>query len=128
MTLGRRAASYLSSAGRRALNRGDLPAADNLLRRAAATLPHGDPFAVELLVEAGEALVDLGELAQADEVLGSAIDQANVPRRHDRGAGRHASSACACTTRRRARIPTARSCRTSRPRSASSRRRAITWG
>ena len=78
VTLGRRAASYLSSAGRRALNRGDLPAADNLLRRAAATLPHGDPFAVELLVEAGEALVDLGELAQADEVLGSAIDQANA--------------------------------------------------
>src|SRR6185369_14059951 len=78
ITLGRRDASYLSSAGRRALNRGDLPAADNLLRRAAATLPHGDPFAVELLVEAGEALVDLGELAQADEVLGSAIDQATA--------------------------------------------------
>jgi tetratricopeptide (TPR) repeat protein len=75
-TLGRRAASYLGSAGRRALARGDLPAADGLLRRAAATLPHGDPLAVELLVEAGEALVDLGELAQADEVLGSAIDQA----------------------------------------------------
>ena len=75
-TLGRRAASYLGAAGRRALARGDLPAADNLLRRAAATLPHGDPLAVELLVEAGEALVDLGELVQADEVLGSAIDQA----------------------------------------------------
>ncbi len=77
-TLGRRAASYLSAAGRRALARGDLPAADNLLRRAAATLPHGDPLAVELLVEAGEALVDLGELGQADEVLGSAIDQATA--------------------------------------------------
>ena len=75
-TLGRRAASYLGAAGRRALARGDLPAADNLLRRAAATLPHGDPLAVELLVEAGEALVDLGELVQADEALGSAIDQA----------------------------------------------------
>ena len=88
VTLGRRAASYLSSAGRRALNRGDLPAADNLLRRAAATLPHGDPFAVELLVEAGEALVDLGELAQADDVLGSAIDQATARGDDDRGAGR----------------------------------------
>ena len=74
--LGRRAASYLGAAGRRALARGDLPAADSLLRRAASTLPHGDPLAVELLVEAGEALVDLGELAQADEILGSAIDQA----------------------------------------------------
>jgi class 3 adenylate cyclase/tetratricopeptide (TPR) repeat protein len=74
--LGRRAASYLGAAGRRALARGDLPAADNLLRRAAARLPYGEPLAVELLVEAGEALVDLGELAQADDVLGSAIDQA----------------------------------------------------
>ena len=62
-TLGRRAASYLSAAGRRALARGDLPAADNLLRRAAATLPMGI-LAVELLVEAGEALVDLGELVR----------------------------------------------------------------
>ncbi|MGZ5214046.1 MAG: adenylate/guanylate cyclase domain-containing protein [Actinomycetota bacterium] len=75
-TLGRRAASYLGAAGRRALARGDLPAAGGLLGRAAATLPHGDPLAVELLVEAGEALVDLGELVQADQVLGSAIDQA----------------------------------------------------
>ena len=75
-TLGRRAASCLSAAGRRALARS--AAADNLLRRAAATLPHGDPLAVELLVEAGEALVDLGELGQADEVLGSAIDQATA--------------------------------------------------
>ncbi|MGZ4151313.1 MAG: ATP-binding protein, partial [Actinomycetota bacterium] len=76
--IGRRAATYLGSAGRRALARGDLPAAERLLRRAAATLPAGDHEAVELLIEAGEALVDLGELAQADEVLGDAIDHATA--------------------------------------------------
>ena len=34
------------------------------------------PEGVELSVEAGEALVDLGELTLADQVLGSAIEQA----------------------------------------------------
>ena len=117
-TLGRRAASYLSAAGRRALARGDLPAADNLLRRAAATLPHGDPLAVELLVEAGEALVDLGELGQADEVLGSAIDQATA--RGDSNAALGATDRPHAPALRdgRARIPTARSCTTSRLRSS----------
>ncbi len=76
--IGRRAAAYLGSAGRRAMGRGDLPAAEGLLRRAAATLPDGDLDGVELLVEAGEALVDLGELVQADQVLGSAIEQATA--------------------------------------------------
>jgi tetratricopeptide (TPR) repeat protein len=76
-SLGRRAATYLGSSGRRAIARGDLPAAERLLRRAAATLPAAEPEAVELLVEAGESLVDLGELSQADDVLGSAIDRAS---------------------------------------------------
>jgi len=84
-TVGRRAATYLGSAGRRALARGDLPAAERLLRRAAATLPVGDAEGVELLIEAGEALVDLGELTQADEVLALAIEHAN--------AGEHAAKA-----------------------------------
>jgi class 3 adenylate cyclase/tetratricopeptide (TPR) repeat protein len=79
--LGRRAAAYLGSAGRRALARGDLPAAAGMLRRAATTLPANDPEAVELLIEAGEALVDLGELTQADDVLGSAIEQATAGER-----------------------------------------------
>jgi class 3 adenylate cyclase/tetratricopeptide (TPR) repeat protein len=74
--VGRRAAVYLGSAGRRAMARGDLPAAEGLLRRAAATLPDSDPEAVELLIEAGEALIDLGELPQADEVLGDATERA----------------------------------------------------
>jgi class 3 adenylate cyclase/tetratricopeptide (TPR) repeat protein len=77
-TIGRRAARYLGDAGRRAIARGDLPAAAGLLRRAAATLPERDPEAVELLVEAGEALIDLGELEAANDVLGSAIAHAKA--------------------------------------------------
>jgi tetratricopeptide (TPR) repeat protein len=77
-TIGRRAARYLGTAGRRAIARGDLPAAERLLRRAAATLPDRDPEAVELLVEAGEALIDLGELTAANDVLGSAIAHAKA--------------------------------------------------
>jgi class 3 adenylate cyclase/tetratricopeptide (TPR) repeat protein len=76
--IGRRAARYLGDAGRRAIARGDLPAAAGLLRRAAATLPERDPDAVELLVEAGEALIDLGELEAANDVLGSAIAHAKA--------------------------------------------------
>ena len=41
--LGRRAAARLSDAGRRAFARGDMAAAANLLRRAAALLPPKDP-------------------------------------------------------------------------------------
>jgi predicted ATPase len=42
--LGRRAAMPLASAGQRAFARGDMPAAVNLLSRAAALLPVGDPL------------------------------------------------------------------------------------
>jgi class 3 adenylate cyclase/tetratricopeptide (TPR) repeat protein len=77
-SLGRRAAGYLGGAGRRNLARGDLPAAERLLRRAAETLPDDDPEAVELLIEAGEALIDLGELTIANEVLDDAIRRAGA--------------------------------------------------
>jgi hypothetical protein len=70
--LGVRAAERLASAGRRAFARGDLPATAGLLRRAAAALPTGDRLRPELLIEAGEALTQAGELATADEVLEAA--------------------------------------------------------
>ena len=71
--LGRRGAGYLSSAGRRALARGDMPAAANLLQRAAALLPSDDPTRPHLFVEAGEALVELGEFVVAGSLLGTAV-------------------------------------------------------
>src|SRR5207249_10458128 len=61
--IGRRGARYLSSAGRRALARGDMPAAASLLQRAAALLTSEDGERAKLLLEAGEALTELGEFA-----------------------------------------------------------------
>jgi hypothetical protein len=74
--LGARAAARLASAGRRANARGDLPTAVGLLRRAEALLPPLDPARLELLPELGEALCDLGELAEADAVLAGAVADA----------------------------------------------------
>ena len=74
--LGARASQHLSSAGRRALTRGDMSAAANLLRRAAALLGEKDPARALLLLDAGEATVDIGELEQAESVLTEAVDRA----------------------------------------------------
>ena len=74
--LGQRAAAHLSSAGRRALARGDLPAAANLLQRAAALLPHDDPVALRHMIDVGEALLELGDFSRADDVLSGVVDRA----------------------------------------------------
>src|SRR5215211_4817087 len=63
------AARRLGSAGRRALGRGDLPAASKLLERAVSLLPAGDPGGLELLVELADVLVSTGEFARAESVL-----------------------------------------------------------
>ena len=64
------AARHLGAAGRRALGRGDLPAASKLLERAVGLLPAGDPGGLELLVELADVLVATGEFARAEAVLG----------------------------------------------------------
>ena len=74
--LGAEASRYLSSAGRRALARGDMPAAANLLQRAAALLDEQDPARALLLLDAGEAAVDIGELERAESLLTEAVDRA----------------------------------------------------
>jgi class 3 adenylate cyclase/tetratricopeptide (TPR) repeat protein len=76
--LGRRAASRLASAGRRAFARSDMPAAANLLRRAAELMPVGDMSRLELLPDLGEALVDTGEFAAAEAFLSEAVDGAKT--------------------------------------------------
>jgi predicted ATPase len=70
--LGARASRRLELAGRRALARGDLPAAIGLLERA-ASLSAGDmPRRAELLPELGAALIAAGRLPEADWVLDEA--------------------------------------------------------
>ena len=74
MELGGRAAKRLSSAGRRAFARGDMPAAANLLRRAVTVLPERDPARLELIPDLGEALLEVGEFPWAELFLEEAIE------------------------------------------------------
>src|SRR4051794_40482795 len=64
-----RAAARLLSAGRRALAREDLPAAENLLRRALAPVPSADPRQADVLVDLAEALLSAGDTAAAESVI-----------------------------------------------------------
>ena len=66
------AARRLSSAGRRALARGDMPAAANLLRRAAALLDKENPTRWSLLPELAEAQIGVGDFAAARAALDEA--------------------------------------------------------
>lgn len=76
LDLGRRAAGHLGGAGRLALERGDMPAAANLLRRAAAALPADHGAAARLMVQAGRAQMETGRLDEAAATLGRAADRA----------------------------------------------------
>jgi tetratricopeptide (TPR) repeat protein len=67
--LGRGATARLSAAGRRAFTRGDMPAAANLLRRAAELSPEDDPDRLALLPSLGEAFLEIGEFAWAEVYL-----------------------------------------------------------
>jgi class 3 adenylate cyclase/tetratricopeptide (TPR) repeat protein len=78
--LGARAAHLLGRAGRRAFARGDMPAAANLLRRAAGLLREDDRDRLELLPELGEALIDTGEFAWAQIFLDEAVQHAGEAR------------------------------------------------
>jgi hypothetical protein len=73
VTLARQAARRLAGAGRRALARGDMPAAVNLLERAVSLLPSGDPEHPDLLLKLGIALAESGELGRADALLSERI-------------------------------------------------------
>ena len=75
-SVGVRASEKLASAGRRAMARGDMPAAADLLRRAAATREPLDPGRLELLPDLAEALTELGAFDEARRVLAEATDAA----------------------------------------------------
>jgi class 3 adenylate cyclase/tetratricopeptide (TPR) repeat protein len=67
-----RAATKLSSAGRRALARSDMPAAASLLARAMSLLSELDPRRIELLLDLSEVKIELGELEAAAVAVGEA--------------------------------------------------------
>lgn len=67
------AAQRLSAAGRRAFARGDMHAAANLLRRAIVLLAPDDSLRAALLPELAEALMELGEFAEARAHLADAV-------------------------------------------------------
>jgi tetratricopeptide (TPR) repeat protein len=76
--LGGRAAARLSSAGERAFARGDMPAAANLLRRAAVLLPAESRDRLALLPDLAEAMLSIGEFAWAEAFLDEAIETAEA--------------------------------------------------
>jgi ATP/maltotriose-dependent transcriptional regulator MalT len=55
-----------------------MPAASNLLHRAEALLPPGDPQRPRLLLEAGDALIEIGNFTLADELLRKAEEEATT--------------------------------------------------
>ncbi len=73
-----RASSRLGAAGRRAFDRGDLPAAASLLTRAKDLLSASDPARVGLLPELGAVLTETGAWQEAETVLTEAIESARL--------------------------------------------------
>ena len=74
--VGRRGAHRLSAAGRRALARGDMPAAANLIERSISLLDGDDPLRLALIPDLGEALDAIGEFEKALALLAEAADVA----------------------------------------------------
>jgi class 3 adenylate cyclase len=72
-----RGADHLGAAGRAALARDDMPAAVNLLERATALLPDGEPMRGTLLPELGSSLTEVGRLAEAERLLDAAVEEAD---------------------------------------------------
>ena len=76
--LGARAAGRLAAAGRRALARGDTPAATALLDRALAVAPGDHPVRGHLLNDLAESLVAAGDFGRAAEALTAATEAAGA--------------------------------------------------
>ncbi|MGH2635765.1 MAG: AAA family ATPase, partial [Actinomycetota bacterium] len=68
-----RGARRLAAAGRRASARGDMSAASDLLSRAAALFPEDHPERRAMLLDLGEVLSEVGDLARADAAVDEAV-------------------------------------------------------
>jgi tetratricopeptide (TPR) repeat protein len=67
------AARYLGESGHRAISRADMAAASNLLGRATALLPIQDLRRMELSIELSDALMEIGEVKKAEDLLEQVI-------------------------------------------------------
>ena len=76
--LGERAGDRLGAAGQRALERGDVPAAINLLTRASNVLEAGSSLRRRLLIDLGYALWDAGRLEDAERTFDDALEHARA--------------------------------------------------
>jgi class 3 adenylate cyclase/tetratricopeptide (TPR) repeat protein len=77
-SLATRAGERLARAGRRAMGRGDVPAAVSLLTRAGALLPDSHADRLELLPLLGSALMRTGDFGRAERVLDEALESAKA--------------------------------------------------
>jgi class 3 adenylate cyclase/tetratricopeptide (TPR) repeat protein len=75
-SLGRRAAADLGSAGRRAFDRGDMPAAINLLSRAVSLLPEQSRERAELLPQLAFSLFETGDFERLRGVVDETAETA----------------------------------------------------
>ena len=78
LVLGRDAAAWLSRAARRSSGLGAIEAAARLLRRSASLLPKYEPARLPVLLDLAEALLQLGDLVEAAEVIADVEDQATA--------------------------------------------------
>jgi class 3 adenylate cyclase/tetratricopeptide (TPR) repeat protein len=72
-SIAERASAKLSNAGRRAMNRGDIPASVSLLKRAAAVLPGDSPARLDIMFDLGETLIQHGDLEEAKTLIDEGI-------------------------------------------------------
>ena len=80
--IGKDAAERLARAGRRAFARGDLHAAENLLRRAIALVVDEDPLLLTMLPSFSEVLLTLGRFADARAIADQAFVRAEESGNH----------------------------------------------
>jgi class 3 adenylate cyclase/tetratricopeptide (TPR) repeat protein len=78
LALGSQAADWLASAGRRAFDRNDMPAAINLLERAVGLRRDNDPARLYELPVLGHALLEIGNWEYAKQVLAEAGERAHA--------------------------------------------------
>ena len=72
------AVNTLTAGGKKAFARGDMPAAANLLRRAAALMEPADLARLALIPDLSEALIEVGDFSSAEDLLSDSCELAHA--------------------------------------------------